>query len=48
MNLTSTSPLEIWVPLCSDIRKNTQNISNMNNNNNMMLYARVEYKENIY
>lgn len=57
-NLTSITPLEIWVPLHSDIKQQQSNNNNKNSIqnhggvneniklNSMMLYARVEYKEN--
>ena len=53
VNLTTITPLKIWIPLLNSERKKiSQNNNNNNNNNNnrtmMMLYARVEYKENSY
>lgn len=57
LNLTSTTPLEIWIPLNSEMRKVVEKQQQQNNNlknenlkltSMMMLYARVEYKENNY
>lgn len=59
LNLTSTTPLEIWIPLNSEMRKVVEKEQQQQQNNNltnenlkltsmMMLYARVEYKENNY